>query len=345
MPKNPFFSAEKILVVGPAWVGDMVMAQSLFQSLKRQAPDCVIDVLAPAWSGPLLARMPQVRRAHTLPFAHGELKLVERHRIARRLRAERYDRAIVLPNSFKSALIPLWADILRRTGYRGELRWGLLNDVRTLDKKLLPQTVQRFVALGLPEDVALPPPIPFPQLHIASDSVQAALSALRLERPSQPLLALCPGAEYGPAKRWPAPYFADVARTKIAQGWSVWIFGSAHDQTIAAEICALAGEGCVDLSGRTTLAQAIDVLSLADLVLSNDSGMMHVAAALGRKLVAVYGSSDPGFTPPLSVAARVVWLKLACSPCFERECPLGHLNCLREISPERVLAEMAELMP
>lgn len=338
-------SVKKILVVGPAWVGDMVMAQSLFKILKRQFPEVIIDVLAPAWSGPLLARMPEVRQAHTLPFAHGELKLGERYRSARRLRAERYDHAIVLPNSLKSALIPFWARIPRRTGYRGELRWGLLNDVRQLDKKLLPQTVQRFVALGLPKDAALPPQIPLPQLHISSDSVQAALASLRLERPSQPLLALCPGAEYGPAKRWPAQYFADVARAKLAQGWSVWIFGSAKDKAIAAEICAQAGEGCIDLSGRTTLAQAIDVLSLADLVLTNDSGMMHVAAALGRKLVAVYGSSDPGFTPPLSGTARIVWLGLACSPCFERECPLVHLNCLREIRPERVLAEMAELMP
>ncbi|MDA1107174.1 MAG: lipopolysaccharide heptosyltransferase II [Proteobacteria bacterium] len=336
---------KKILVVGPAWVGDMVMAQSLFQRLKQQSPSVVIDVLAPAWSEPLLARMPEVRRAHTLPFMHGELKLIERHRIACRLRAERYDRAIVLPNSFKSALIPFWANIPRRTGYRGELRWGLLNDVRQLDKKMLPQTVQRFVALGLPKNAAQPPQIQFPQLHISSGSAQAALSALRLEHPSQPLLALCPGAEYGPAKRWPTEYFADVARTKIAQGWSVWIFGSAHDKTIAAEICAQAGEECVDLSGRTSLAQAIDLLSLTDLVLTNDSGMMHVAAALGRKLVAVYGSSDPGFTPPLSSTARVVWLKLACSPCFERKCPLVHLNCLREIKPERVLAEMAALIP
>ncbi len=337
--------SHRILIVGPAWVGDMVMAQSLFKVLKQQFPEAAVDVLAPAWTGPVLARMPEVRRAHTLPFAHGELKLVERYRIARRLRAERYDWAIVLPNSFKSALIPFWANIPRRTGYRGELRRGLLNDVRKLDKKLLPQTVQRFVALGVSEDAALPPRILFPQLYISSGSAQAALAALPLERPSQPLLALCPGAEYGPAKRWPTGYFAEVARTKIAQGWRVWIFGSTNDNAIAAEICAQAGEGCIDLSGRTSLDQAIDLLSLADMVVSNDSGMMHVAAALGRKLVAVYGSSDPSVTPPLSKDVRVVWLKLACSPCFARECPLTHLNCLREIKPERVLAEMAELAP
>lgn len=337
--------AKKILVVGPAWVGDMVMAQSLFKTLKLQSPDSIIDVLAPAWTKPLLARMPEVRHALTLPFAHGELKLMQRYRMARRLRAERYDQAIVLPNSFKSALIPFWACIPRRTGYRGELRWGLLSDMRQLDKQRLPQTVQRFVALALPSTARPVPQIAFPQLHIASDSVQAALASLQLRRPEKPLLALCPGAEYGSAKRWPAQSFAEIARDKIAQGWGVWIFGSARDSAIAAEICAQAGAGCTDLSGRTTLAQAIDLLSLADIVLTNDSGMMHVAAALDRKLVALYGSSDPGVTPPLSASARVVWLRLACSPCFERECPLGHLNCLREIKPARVLTEMAELLP
>lgn len=336
---------KKILVVGPAWVGDMVMAQSLFKTLKQQFPHATLDVLAPAWTEPVLARMPEVRRAHALPFTHGELKLTARHRIARHLRGERYDWAIVLPGSFKAALIPFWARIPRRTGYRGELRWGLLNDMRYLNKSRLPQTVQRFVALGLPRDVALPPPTPFPQLQITTANAETAVAVLQLEWPLQPVLALCPGAEYGPAKRWPVQYFAEVARVKLAQGWQVWVFGSAHDKPITAEICAQAGEGCIDISGRTSLAQAIDLLSLANMVVTNDSGMMHVAAAVGRKLVALYGSSDPGVTPPLSKDARIVWLQLACSPCFERECPLTHLNCLREIKPERVLTEMTQLLP
>ena len=151
------------------------------------------------------------------------------------------------------------------------------------------------------------------------------------------MLALCPGAEFGSAKRWPADYFAAVARDCLARGWRVWLFGSERDAAAAADVNRNCGQGCENLAGRTDLSEAIDLLSLTDWVVSNDSGLMHVAAALNRKLIAVYGSSDPGFTPPLSPNARVVSLGIECSPCFKRECPLGHLRCLRELLPERVL--------
>lgn len=330
-----------MLVVGPNWVGDMVMAQSLFETLKRQHPERAIDVLAPAWTRPLLARMPQVRSGIDLPLGHGELGLGVRRQLGRSLREQHYAQAIVLPGSWKSALIPWIAHIPRRTGYRGEWRYGLLNDIRPLDKTRLPMTVQRFVALGLPRHALLPPSVPPPHLVIDPTLRAKALLKLGLLRPTTPVLALCPGAEYGPAKRWPVEHFAAVARSKLAEGWQVWLFGSTKDQPVAAAIQAATDGACVDLSGRTRLDQAIDLLSLADAVVSNDSGLMHIAAALGRKLVAVYGSSDPGFTPPLHEQARIIWLGLECSPCFKRECPLGHLRCLREITPERVLQELA----
>ncbi len=342
----------KILVVGPSWVGDMVMAQSLFIALKQQHVDCVIDVLAPVWSLPLLARMPQVNQGIAMPLGHGQFDLSGRIRIGRQLRQNAYDQAIVLPNSWKSALIPFFANIGKRTGYLGELRWGLLNDARRLNKTLLSMTVQRFVALGLPS-AAEPPTYQFPRLSIDAAKQLAVCRKFGISEADlvtsplpdgggassgkQKVLALCPGAEYGPAKRWPVEHYAAVARQKHAQGWQIWLFGSDKDKAVAEQINTLAGEVCRNFAGSTSLAEAVDLLSLTDAVVSNDSGLMHVAAALDKKLIAVYGSSDPGFTPPLHDKAEVITLNLECSPCFKRDCPLGHTRCLVDIRPERVL--------
>jgi heptosyltransferase-2 len=334
-------TSRSYLIVGPSWVGDMVMAQSLFMRLKALHPDAAIDVLAPAWSEPLLARMPQVRDSIVMPLGHGQLDLAVRYRVGKSLRGCGYSHAIVLPNSFKSALVPLWAHIPVRSGFVGEWRYGLLNDIRKLDKKHLRMTVQRYVALAEPASRELPY-CPSPQLQTSAADKAAALErhGLVLEAP---VLALCPGAEYGPAKRWPAEHYAAVARQYLQQGWQVWLFGSGKDRSVSEEINALAGGGCTDLAGRTSLAEAIDLLAQAQAVVSNDSGLMHVAAALGRPLVAVYGSSDPGFTPPLSTTARVLNLGLECSPCFKRDCPLDHLNCLRQLEPERVVKTLETL--
>lgn len=323
----------------------MVLAQSLFKLLKQRHPEASLHVLAPAWTAPLLAHMPEVDQSVLLPFRHGELMLGERVRIGRRLRERQYDWAIVLPRSLKAAVVPFVARVPRRTGYRGEWRYGFLNDVRLLDRARLPRTVDRFVALGLEPGEPLPPPVPVPQLRVEPGRVEEALARLGLTRPARPLLALCPGAEYGPAKRWPAEYYADVARARLAQDWEVWLFGTDRDAPVTSEINRLAGRRCADLAGRTTLAEAIDLLSLATAVLTNDSGLMHVSAALGRPLVAVYGSSDPNYTPPLGGRVEVMYLGLTCSPCFERECPLGHLRCLYDIAPEQALAALERVAP
>ncbi|VAW83666.1 ADP-heptose--lipooligosaccharide heptosyltransferase II [hydrothermal vent metagenome] len=335
----------RLLVVGPSWVGDMVLAQSLFIALQKQDPALRIDVLAPAWTHPLLARMPEVQKALIMPLGHGRLALGQRYQIGRELRSKAYDRAIVLPNSFKSALIPFWANIKKRTGYKGELRWGLLNDVRHLDKQRLRMTVQRFVALADPSDRKTIPETPLPQLSVEPLSVQRSLQALRMEQPEIRVLGLCPGAEYGPAKCWPIKYYAEVAKQMRAKGWVVWIFGSEKDKAAADEICHTADEGIHNLAGQTSLGQAIDLLSLCNVVISNDSGLMHVAAALNRPLVAIYGSSDPGFTPPMHDQAKIVQQPMDCQPCFKRTCPLEHTQCLTTISPQRVMAEVAALYP
>ncbi len=327
-------NTERILVIGPAWVGDMVMAQSLFATLKQYHPAAEIDVLAPAWSRPLLARMPEVHAAVMLPVEHGELGFGVRKRLGRMLRG-RYSHAVVLPRSWKSALVPAFAGIPVRTGYRGELRYGLINDMRKLDKKVLLQTVQRYTALGLPRDAALPPPIVNPRLQVDKDNQRQLLDIHRLDT-GKPVVAMLPGAEYGPAKRWPVARYGELAQRLTAAGKQVWVFGSAKEHDLGEAIAQAAGQGVVNLCGSTKLADAVDLLALADSAVSNDSGLMHIAAAVGVRLVALYGSSDPAYTPPLTDKADVVYLKLSCSPCFERECPLKHLNCLNQIQVDDI---------
>jgi len=324
----------KILIVAPAWVGDAVLAQPLFKRLHELHSGLTLDVLAPAWTLPVFARMPEVAATVAAPFRHGELALGKRRALGRELAARRYDQAIVLPNSFKSALAPWFADIPLRTGYVGELRQWLLNDARRLDEEALPQMAERFAALAEAPGAPLRPLAP-PRLAVNEVQRGVLLSRLCLDA-SRPIVIFCPGAEYGPAKRWPAKYFAELARKFSAQGHAVWLIGSKNDEDVGAEIELAAVGACVNLCGRTTLDEAIDLLSCAALVISNDSGLMHVAAALGKPLLALYGSSSPAFTPPLSDAARIVRLDLPCSPCFQRVCPLGHFNCMRQMTPEHV---------
>ena len=335
-------SNKKILIIGPAWVGDMVMAQALFKLIKQQNPATIIDVLAPAWSRPLLARMPEVRQALVMPLGHRQLQLKLRWQLGKALRAEKYDQAIVLPNSWKSAFVPFAASIPQRTGWLGELRYGLLNDYRHLDKQQVPLMVERFLLLGLPTNSSIPANWQRPQLQLDLSVTKTTLNKFNLNT-DKPVLALCPGAEFGPAKRWPTKHFAVVAQEKIAEGWQIWLFGSAKDQAVAYEIQQNTNNHCIDFTGKTSLGEAIDLISLTKVVVSNDSGLMHIAAALQRPSVVLYGSSTPYFTPPLSDRVKILSLNLACSPCFKRECPLVHLNCLQQLMPVNVLDAIDQL--
>ena len=258
---------ESVLVVGPSWVGDMVMAQSLFKLLKERVPGRAVDVLAPGWSLPIVERMPEIRSGIALDMAHGELGIRKRRRIAEDL--PDYGPAIVLPRPLKAALVPFFSRIRRRTGYRGEGR--------------------------------------------------------------RPVVAFWPVAEYGPAKCWPLEYFVELALRLDATGYGVWVLGSAKDQPAGNVIAR--GSNAINLCGRTSLADAIDLLALAAQAVSNDSGLMHIAAAVGTHVHGIYGSSSPAFTPPLTPARTIHYLAMDCSPCFRRECPLGHLRCLKDIDP------------
>ena len=296
-------------------------------------------MVAPPWSLPVLARMPEVTRCIELAVGHGELGFGRRRALGVELRAQHYTQAIVLPRSAKAALVPWFARIPQRTGFRGEWRYGLLNDVRNLDPRL-DQTVKRFVALGQRSGEPVLQSLPAelrPRLAVSAENLHR-LRALHGLTPGAPLVALMPGAEYGPAKRWPTAQFGAVAARLAALESDVLVLGSAKERALGDEIVAAARSTRVrNLCGETSLADVIDLLAAADAAVSNDSGLLHVAAATGTRIVAIYGSSSPEFTPPLTAAAEVLYLKLDCSPCFARECPLGHLRCLREISPAVVL--------
>lgn len=336
-------ASPRVLVVGPAWVGDMVMAQSLFKTVSREQSGVRIDVLAPAWSAPLLKRMPEVREAVPVPLGHGQLGLGTRHHLGRRLAGRGYHQAVILPRSFKSAVIPWFAGVPRRTGYRGELRYGLINDLRPLDKASMPRMAQRYVALGLEPGDPLPPAeIPRPELIVDVANAALLMNQFGLSA-TEPAAGVMPGAEYGPAKQWPLEYYAALARRLGREGMQVWMFGSAKDHATAERIVTQAGCG-VNLCGKTRLLDVIDLIAQVKVAVSNDSGLMHVAAAVGVPLVAIFGSSTPDYTPPDSDRASVLYDGIECSPCFQRTCRYGHYRCLRDISVERVLNEVREHM-
>jgi heptosyltransferase-2 len=330
----------KILVVAPSWIGDTILAQPLFALLKQQHPDARIEVLAPGWSAPLLGRMAEVDAVIANPFGHGEFNFGARRQLGRRLASAEFSQAYVLPNSWKSALVPFFAGIPRRIGYHGESRYLLLNERHRLDVAAHPQLVQRYAALAGP----LPATLPQPRLSSGVEQQHAVRRALGLPPDASPAI-FCPGAEYGPAKRWPALHFAALARLIATPRNPVWLIGSNKDRAVGDEIAATAAGAALNLCGRSTLEQAIDLIASARCVVSNDSGLMHVAAALGRPLVALYGSSSPAYTPPLSPHAKIVSRNLPCSPCFKRECPLGHFDCMNGITPQDVATTLMTLLP
>jgi heptosyltransferase-2 len=316
----------RVLVVAPNWIGDALMAQPLLARLREKRPGIKLDILAPDWVAPVARRMPEVDEVIAVPFRHGALQLGHRWQLGRELRQRGYSEAIVLPNSWKAALAPFLARIPLRSGYVGESRYGLLNRLYRKPDKAMRRHYAR-----LAEAPDTEPRQPLPEARLRVDAAHGAATRARFGIEGR-YAVLCPGAEYGPAKRW--PYFRELAERL---DMPVVLLGSPNDAAAAAEV------GGKNLVGKTTLDEAIDLIAGAELVVSNDSGLMHVAAALGRPLVALFGSSSPEKTPPQPGRSRVLWLKPECSPCFQRECPLGHFRCMRELSVEMVLAEVARL--
>ncbi len=336
----------RILIVAPSWVGDAVISEPLIAQIKEFHVNAAIDIFAPPWCLPVYQRMHHVQRVIENPLAHGEMNWTRRKNIALSLQATAYDQVFVLPNSWKSALIPYLAKIPKRTGYTGEARLGLLNDRRALDKKQFPRLVDRFVALAHP--VGTPKErieATIPVLISNAQGQQQARASLKLSD-TAPVAVFCPGAEYGAAKRWPPEYFAELAQHLLEEGMQIWLIGSPKDQPVADAIIATLGDTprVHNLVGQTTLDTAIDLIATANIAISNDSGLMHIAAAVNVSLIALFGSSSPLYTPPLSPHAQVLRIDLPCSPCFKRECPLKHFRCMRDLTPEIVLRHVREQM-
>jgi heptosyltransferase-2 len=330
-----------ILIVGPSWVGDMVMASSLVAELRQRWPNRPIDMLAPPSALPIATLIEGVREAISSDFGHGELGLTGRWKLGRSLRSRRYGTAIILPRAFKAAVAPFAAGIPERIGYAAEGRSILLSTPRRDSERKTARTIDRFVALG--RDGVVSSPSPRPLLNPPAVSAQSIEQKLGLPK-HRHVVALAPGAEYGPAKRWPAEKFAALAALASASGYGVRLFGGPKDRDITAEIAAKAGVPVEDLAGRTSLIEAAALLAAADIVVSNDSGLMHVAGALDRPLVVLYGSSSEKMTPPTAPRAEIVSLDLSCRPCFQRTCPLGTLACLEGIEPAVVFAAMRRLI-
>lgn len=324
----------RALVIAPQWIGDAVMTEPLLRRLHARGERLTVGALP--WVVPVYQAMPQVTEVIEFPFAHGGLQLRGRRQLARQVHGK-FDVAYICPNSLKSALLPFLAGIPKRVGYLGEARVGLLTHrLKNPAKGARPPMVAFYSALSGESDVTHDRP----HLHLASAEVDATLAALGLRRGGYCVLA--PGAEYGPAKRWPTGHFAALADQLALP---VVLLGAAKEADICTEITqSCATTNIVNLAGKTTLAQALSVISATKIMVSNDSGLMHVGAGFGVPQVAIFGSSSPLHTPPLNDAAQVLWLKtdpayqppLDCAPCFERACPLGHTRCLNDITPTMV---------
>ncbi|HMA31815.1 MAG TPA: lipopolysaccharide heptosyltransferase II [Casimicrobiaceae bacterium] len=330
-------AGDRALVIAPSWVGDAILSEPLIAQLRRSGMTAPVDVVAPPWCGPVYARMRGIGRVIDSPAGHGRFALAARRRLGLELREARYTHGYVLPNTWKSALVPFFARIPNRIGFVGEARYGLLTDARSLDVRAMPQLVIRYASLAAPRGA--PPPAAMPPVLVPDTAnLAAALEALGVTRRSR-IAILCPGAEFGPAKRWPVEHFAALAKLLAGDGYALWIVGSPNDRPVASALLAALGSdnpGVADLTGRTDLGTAIDLMAAASLVVSNDSGLMHAAAAVGARLVALFGSSSPEYTPPLSPTAKIARIEIECSPCFKRECPLGHFRCMRELTPQLV---------
>lgn len=334
----------KILIIAPNWIGDAVMTEPLIAQLKKNNPDSQINVLATPWVASIMKAIPAVNQIIIADFRHGALQWSERKALAKQLAQSAYTHAYVLPNSFKSALIPWLAKIPHRIGYQGEMRWGLINEsLKNPSRSHRPPMSSHYFALSGQTSSE----VPQPHLSLPKAMVEQSQQTLQNTQAHQELYVLCPGAEYGSAKQWPIEHYGQLAKelTESQPNALVLILGSKKEFAIGSDITNISThpDRVINWCGQTSLEDAMAAISNATAVISNDSGLMHIAAAFRRPQVAIFGSSDPRHTPPLSKLASIHWLHLECSPCFKRTCPLGHLKCLVDIEVKDVLNSVNQL--
>jgi heptosyltransferase-2 len=326
-------SESPILIVPYMWIGDFVRCHTVVKLLKQQFPDASIDVLTTSMVAPLLDYMPGVRKGIVADLPRKRLALKHHRAVAHRLRAESYGQALIMPRTWKSALAPSLAGIPRRTGFIGEGRFGLINDLRFGERRL-PRMADRCAMLALPKGERAPAEWPLPELKVPAPECAAWRQRLRLAPDGRPVVALAPGA-VGPSKRWPAASYADLARRLAAEGNWIWVIGGPEEKELAAEIAANAD--IRDLTGPD-LRNAILALAAATVAVSNDSGLLHVAAALGTPAIGIFGPTSAWHWAPLNPIAAAIETaaELPCRPCHKPVCRLGHHRCMRDISVDRV---------
>lgn len=341
---------KKCLIVGPSWVGDMVMSQGLYRTLKQQYPDARIDVIAPEWCRQILDKMPEVNQSLIMPIGHGEFALKKRYHIGKQLRESSYDYAYILPNSFKSALIPFFAKIPNRIGWKGEMRYGLLTDCRKLDKNAFPRMIERYKALAYDSKKVtsakdFPEPFLYPKLSVTAEEIRLVFSTFNLDE-SKSYIGICPGAEFGPAKCWPDYHYAELSKLLIAEGKTIIIFGSAKDKLIAEQIENSVQNklSCINLAGNTTLTQVVGLMAGCETIITNDTGLMHIAASIDKPLIALYGPTSPDFTPPLSDKAIVLRLITGFQKIKRGDSEQGYHQSLIDIKPNKVFDTINNLL-
>lgn len=336
----------RILIIGPSWVGDSVMAQTLYKCLKKEEPNCTIDVISPSWTLPIIQRMPEISESISSPFLHGDIKILSRYKFGKSFQKAGYERSITLANSLKSSLIPFFAKIPIRTGWLGEMRYGLLNDIRKLEPKRDYLMIEKFALLSSKETEISLENLNYPSLEINFDNQKEKLDLFQIDT-NLPCLAICPGAEFGPSKKWPAEYYSEVAEVYIRNGWNVLCLGSLNDKETGNKIESFQGldeeNRFYNLIGETSLVDAVDLLAYCKRVVTNDSGLMHIAAAVGTPLVALYGPSSPEFTPPLTKRKKILRKIDGYEKIRKGDSEDGYHHSLLSIKPSEVIEALESL--
>ncbi|MDR3467827.1 MAG: lipopolysaccharide heptosyltransferase II [Xanthobacteraceae bacterium] len=321
-----------ILVVPYMWIGDFVRGHTVVRVLKQRWPNRPVDMLTTTLCAPLVDYMPGVRQGIVWDLPRGRLALKQQRALAERLRAQNYGTALVMPRTWKAALAPVFAGIPERVGFVGEVRFGLINDWRW-GEKALPRMIDRKVALALPPGTAMATEWPVPQLTVPAAEIAAWRAAHGLGL--TPAIALAPGS-VGSGKRWPR--YAEAARLLAARGFEVWVVGGPGEKALAADIVAAGGPSVRDLTG-TDLRNGVLALAAARLAISNDSGLMHVAAAIGTPTMAIFGPTSPYHWAPLNELAAIVQTRtrVPCQPCHRPVCTMNDHRCMTEIAADEVV--------